>query len=84
MAVAQERVTDYQRLNDSVLARLINKAHGATVISAMEVAQLDEPWIEFFKAVTIELPALQARQKHIDGLFKKFEQEHPTYGKYTQ
>ena len=76
MAVAQERVTEHERLDDLVIARLINKAHGASVISAMEVDQLDETWVDFFKGVAIELPALQARQKHIDNLFLNFEKEH--------
>lgn len=85
MATAQERVTDHERLNALVYARLINKAHGASVISAMDIDQLDDTWIDFFKAVTIELPAMQARQKHIKQLFDKFERSHPTYGqRFTQ
>jgi len=80
LATVQGRVTEHNRLNDLVLARLINKSHGAGVISAMEVEQLDETWLDFFKAVVIELPHMQARQKHIDNLFREFENSHPTYG----
>ena len=84
MATAQGRVTEHNRLNDLVMARLINKAHGAGVISAMEVPQLDETWMDFFKGVVIELPHMQARQKHIDNLFSEFERSHPTYGQRFQ
>jgi len=33
--------------------------------------------------VMLDFPKMQARQKHIDDLFRNFEKNHPTYGKYA-
>jgi len=62
------------------IARLINKVHGGLVISAMDVDQLDEAWVDVFLGIAIELPHKQERQKIIDNKFREFERTHPTYG----
>jgi len=69
------------RFDDLTIARLINKAHGGSVITAMEVSVLDNSWTDFFTGVMIDLPNKQRRQKIIKQKFEQFEREHPTYGK---
>jgi hypothetical protein len=62
------------------LANVINKAHGAAVIAAWEVDELDELWIETFLGLST-LQRRQAPQKAIEKEFAKFRASHPTYRK---
>jgi hypothetical protein len=75
-AVAHGRGTDHAHINDLSLARLINRLHGGTVISAMQVGTLDGAWLDTFIKLAVDLPAKQARQKMIDNKFKEFEREY--------
>jgi hypothetical protein len=67
-------------MDDLTLARIINKLHGGAVVTALDVGQLDETWMDFFLSVALELPRERERQTKIKNLFDKFEREHPTYG----
>ncbi len=78
--MAHKRATDHERLSYLTIARLINKAHGGAVITAMDVEQLSDDWLDFFEGVMITLPKKQQRQRTIDQKFEQFEREHPTYG----
>ena len=80
-ALAQGREARHSRLDSLTLARLINKIHGGAVVTAMEVDQLDETWIDLFIGVGVDLPNMQRRQKAIQARFAEFERSHPTYGK---
>ena len=77
--MAAGRVPDHDRLESVTLARLINKVHGGAVITAMEVDQLDEVWIDVFLGITVDLPAKKRRQQVIAAKFEEFERSHPTY-----
>jgi hypothetical protein len=80
-AIANGREARHSRLDSLTLARLINKLHGGAVVTAMDVDQLDESWIELFVGVGVDLPNMQRRQKAIQAKFEEFERSHPTYGK---
>ena len=58
------------------IARIINKVHGGPVISAMEVDQLDDEWIDLFLGIAVDLPKRQARRKAIDIKFAQFQREY--------
>lgn len=62
------------------MARLINQAHGAPVIAAWDVDQMDEMWLYTFIGIA-ELPRRQAPQRAIQAEFEKFRNAHPTYRK---
>ena len=62
------------------LANVINRAHGAAVIAAWEVDDLDEMWIEAF----LGLPTIQQRGAARQAVLNKMAQlraQHPTYHK---
>jgi hypothetical protein len=55
---------------------LINKVHGGPVISAMEVNQLDDEWVDVFIGISVDMPNMQARKKAIDNAFKAFTNDY--------
>ena len=67
-------------MNSLAVARLVNKAHGGAVMTAMEVEQLSDDWVDFFEGVMVTLPKKQERERRIRQKFEQFEREHPTYG----
>lgn len=75
-AMAQGRVTGHERLDDVAIARIVNRVHGAAVVSAWDVGQLPDEWVDVFIGIAIDLPRKQARRKAIDQKFKEFEQEY--------
>ena len=77
--MAQKRDFDHDRLTAVALARIINKVHGGMVISAMEVEQLDDTWVDVFVGITYDLPQKERRAKLIQRKFEEFERSHPTY-----
>lgn len=78
-ALSKNGAANHPRLNDLGLARIINRLHGGGVITAMEVPQLSDEWLDLFLALEYDLPKIQAREKIIKQKFKEFEAAHPTY-----
>lgn len=62
------------------MAKIINNAHGAPVIAAWDVLQLDDAWLYTFIGLA-DLPRRQAPRQAIQREFTKFEQSHPTFRK---
>lgn len=81
--MAAGQPANHERINDVTIARLINKVHCGPVITAMEVDQIDETWLDVFLGITVDLPRKQARADLIKRKFEEFERKHPTYGKYV-
>lgn len=75
-AVANKKYTDHPHLNALTIARIINRLHGGPVITAMEVDQLDEDWIDSMLGVAIDLPAMQARQNSVTQWHQSFEADY--------
>jgi len=81
-ALAEERSVEHPLLDAVTIARLINRAHGGPVISAWQVDELDDTWVNVFVGMYEELPKARARQRLIKQKHKEFEASHPNYGKY--
>ena len=72
---------NHPRLDQLSLARVINRMHGGPVITAWEVEQLTDEWIDLYLGIAVDLPRKQERARAIKKLFNEFEAAHPTYGK---
>lgn len=55
--------------------------HGGPVISAWEVEQIDEIWLDAFMGMAVDLPSKKKRVKAEKDRFREFEKKHPQYGK---
>ena len=78
--MARKGTPDDERMHKLGLAMQINASHGGGVISVWEVDDLPQDWVDFFVGMT-HMPRIVERQRKIDQAFKKFEDEHPQYGK---
>ena len=62
----------------------MNMAHGGTVISAWEVDDLPDEFIDACDALVNDLPGMKMGNAKIDAYMAKVRAEHPQYRKYKQ
>ena len=79
--LARGQNADHERLDALGQARIINQLHGAPVVAAWDVMDLDSLWLDTLMAAAHELPAKRRRIEAVQKRFKEFERNHPTYGK---
>ena len=74
-------------MNDKLLisifrARAVNQAHGGTVISAWEVDDLPDEFVDACTAMVNDLPNMKKGVAKIDAYMAMVRAEHPQYRKY--
>ncbi len=79
-AMARKQTPEDERIHKLGLAKLINQHHNGTVISVWQIDDLPQDWVDFFTGIQ-SMPSVIERQRKIAAGFKKFEDEHPQYGK---
>jgi len=62
-----------------MLAQLINRIHGGTVIAAWEIDELDDATLDVFRGLVNELPDLQQAEKATQAKRLAWLSQHPTY-----
>lgn len=65
-----------------MLARIVNQAHGGTIIGSWEVRDLPDDYIDACRALIIELPGIQEGVAKVEAIMAKRRKEHPQYRKY--
>jgi len=63
-------------------ARAVNMAHGGTVISAWEVDNLPDEFVDACTAIVNDLPGMKKGTRKIEEYMAKVRAEHPQYRKY--
>jgi hypothetical protein len=71
-------------LSKILLARIINTAHGGTVIGSWEVDLLPDEYIDACQALVVELPGIKEGVRKVEEYMAKRRKEHPQYRKYKQ
>ena len=62
----------------------MNMAHGGTVVSAWDVYDLPDEFIDACDALVNDLPNMKKGVAKIDAYMAKRRAEHPQYRKYKQ
>jgi len=67
-----------------MIARIINMAHGGTVIGSWEVDELPDEYIDACRALVVDLPGIKKGVSRVEAIMAKRRREHPQYRKYKQ
>jgi hypothetical protein len=68
-------------LRNVLAAQIINRVHGGAVVSAWDVADLDETMIDVFYGLVQDLPQLQQGEARAQTVRMEWLRSHPSYGK---
>jgi len=82
LGIAQSGATDNKMLIKIFKARSVNLAHGGTVISAWDIDELPEEFVDACEALVKDLPNIKKGTAKIDAHMAKVRAEHPQYRKY--
>jgi len=82
LGIAQSGATNNEMLIKIFKARAVNMAHGGTVISAWELDELPEEFVDACDALVNDLPNIKRGTAKIDAYMAKVRAEHPQYRKY--
>jgi len=82
LGIAQTGATDDEMLIKIFKARAVNLAHGGTVISAWDIDELPEEFVDACDALVNDLPNIKKGTAKIDAHMAKVRSEHPQYRKY--
>jgi hypothetical protein len=84
LGLAQTGATQDELLSKILIARIINTAHGGTVIGSWEVDELPEEYVEACRALVFRLPGIQEGVRKLEEYMEERRKEHPQYRKYKQ
>jgi len=82
--LAQTGATDNEMLIKIFKARAVNLAHGGTVVSAWEIDELPEEFVDACDALINDLPNMKKGVAKIDTYMAQARAKHPQYRKYKQ
>ena len=63
-------------------ARAINEQCGGVVLAPWDVMQLSDDELDVFRALSMDLPEMQAAEKRKEQVFEDVRKRHPNYRKY--
>ena len=82
MGIAQSGATSNELLIKIYKARAVNLAHGGTVVSAWDVDDLPDEFIDACEALVNDLPNIKKGTAKVDAYMAKRRAEHLQYRKY--
>lgn len=82
--MAQTGATENELLSNILIARIINTAHGGTVVGAWEVDLLPDEYVDACRALTLGFPGIQKGMERVEEIMQEHRRNHPQYRKYKQ